>query len=1194
MEKENKKRKKIIIIIILLLLLFITLFFVFRTRNYFPVELYDYLKANNIEDGNITKEFLEENDLFDSSFTCENIDYSNDTIEFKNCKIEDKEENYCVFEDDKLSCYKKDNESNFQLDSKVPTLNYNEDQLFRFDYSENSDLEVKVVNYCTTTEGICNPDKKYDGEEVPITTESLTNKVCFQATYTDKTSSEIICTDDIILDKSAPSIEDLIINGQSLSTGWYNSLVTIDDVIANDSLTGIKEINILEDIKNGVNRVEVTAYDNANNSSRKDFIVKVDTIKPSVGTIIVDGILGNNGWYKSEVKLTKINGDDDLSGHKKSILNVTSLKDTPGTNVILTTYDNALNFNTTSKFIKVDTKKPTINGISDLVIDRNTKIDLMKGVSASDSMSKVAGDVKIISNNLDITKTGEYTVTYQVSDNAGNVKTQSRKIIVRYNSPEVSFEVDDSLFTNGFAKTNIEVGVNIKDNNTLIKDVKYCTTTSGNCIPDKELNSNNKVLLDKESNNNKVCVKVTTDEDLIVCSDIYKIDKTAPVINDPTVSGDPGNNGWYKSFIEINHNGAIDNLSGLKDIDVDIEEINYNTAGETVTIIAIDYAGNVATKEFIYKVDTVNPVIGNYIITGTKENNDFYTTDVYVSGENASDSLSGIESINLNYDSFTNETTGTDIVVTAKDKAGNISVKRETIKIDKTAPTIIDYDITEKNNDTDWHKTEVILDNFNIIDTISGVDQSVVDNLEYIINYETPEECVEVRISDLAGNVHTEMIKVKVDLTPPTPGVVGATKEPNSNGWYNSDVNITTTEGSDSLSGVKSTDISLDVVTGQLLETTVYSTTTDNAGHTSSSSLDIKIDKILPEVGEIVPDREPDSNGWYNNDVKIGKIDGSDSGSGHGTTIIDLLEVNTNTVGTNVTIKTTDQADNEATYYITIKLDKEVPTITKNGNIEIEKGESIDLTTKFTSTFGISGGATTCTIDGASDTSLLDVGTYNVTCTATSVAGLSDSITTTFDIVDKYDPIEYIESDGDQYINTGIYNTGDYIFEDEFLITDLGLSNNDGSWIVGGRVNPNYSMGVFVNTSQVIGAYGAITKTMYPGIKKDTWYKMYFSRFKLTLNTTNYVVNGQLLIPEEYKGEIVIGGNQIAYDGVSRDTRNMKGKRKYFKITDATTGELIRHYVPVQLSDGEVGMWELVEDKFYGNDGEGSFTLPTP
>ncbi len=743
----------------------------------------------------------------------------------------------------------------------------------------------------------------------------------------------------------------------------------------------------------------------------------------------------------------------------------------------------------------------------------------------------------------------------------------------------------------GATLENVEVVVEYDQ----VDDLNYCITTGASCKPNTLLNSK---FYFEEEGIYRVCVTEPTAINAnVVCSDKVIIDRTAPVINDPIINGMLGNNGWYTTDVEIIANGAID-LSGLQDITVDIDLmdtdagdesiiIDYDTAGETVTITATDLAGNTSTKEITIKRDTVAPEIADFTLTGTLGLNSWFVSDVAISNVSATDALSGLASVDANSTLFTVETLGTDVIVTAYDNAGNMAQKIENIKIDKTAPVVSSYDITEKEADNEWHKTIVMIENIVATDSFSGIDTSTIGSLEYTIDYETIGENIEIRIQDLAGNVFTELIEVKVDLNAPTAGQIILDGTLGLDGWYNSDVTISTTEGSDNISGIKSSELNVHILTGVALETTVYLTTTDNAGHETLTEKDVKIDKIVPEVGTIVANGTLGLDGWYTSDVTIGKIDGSDSGSGHGSTTVDILEITDNTVGTIVTITTEDRSGLTASYSQTIKIDKIVPTITQNGDISIELGTSIDLTSKFTTTFGVSEGTITCSI---TDTSILEIGTYDLTCTVTSNAGLTSSVTTTIEVVDTYEELEYIESFGGQYINTGLLNTGDYIFEDEFFITSTDLTST-GFWLVGGRVNPNYSLGVFVNSSQIIGAYGTLTQTMYPKVSTNVWTTMYFSRFELNIGGTNYNLKGQTLIPEEYEGEIVLGGNQVAYDGVSKDNRNMIGKRKYFKVTDATTGELIRHYIPVRLNlTGEVGMWDLVEGKFYGNDGTGEFT----
>ncbi len=193
----------------------------------------------------------------------------------------------------------------------------------------------------------------------------------------------------------------------------------------------------------------------------------------------------------------------------------------------------------------------------------------------------------------------------------------------------------------------------------------------------------------------------------------------------------------------------------------------------------------------------------------------------------------------------------------------------------------------------------------------------------------------------------------------------------------------------------------------------------------------------------------------------------------------------------------------------------------------------------------------------------------------------------------NYRKLEYIRSTGTQWMYLDLMNTGDYIFEDEFLITDTGTGNNSGSWILGGRIDPNYSLGVFVNNTQVIASYGTSSQVMTPNVLENVWYEMYFSRERLTIGGTDYNLTGEAIIPEEKQAELILGGNLLAFDGVSADNRNMQGMRKYFKVTDATTGNLLKYYIPVILNDtNEIGYWDEVNGQFHANNGTGEFLYP--
>ncbi len=201
----------------------------------------------------------------------------------------------------------------------------------------------------------------------------------------------------------------------------------------------------------------------------------------------------------------------------------------------------------------------------------------------------------------------------------------------------------------------------------------------------------------------------------------------------------------------------------------------------------------------------------------------------------------------------------------------------------------------------------------------------------------------------------------------------------------------------------------------------------------------------------------------------------------------------------------------------------------------------------------------------------------------------------------KYKNLEYITYSGYEYINTGLFNTGDYIFETEFNQTAYNRNHTDGSiggWIISGRTIGTHSLGVFVGNYGVYNSYGAGTIARQPNIALNSgWHTLYFSRFTHTIDNNNYVVNGKILIPEEYITEIRIGGGTGGYYSSSvPDTRHFIGHMKEVKITNADGGEILRYYVPAEIIEGpnigEVGYWDIITNEFYANSGTGEFLAP--
>ncbi len=1190
-DKKDKKRKKIIFIIIFFLVLLFLFFYLLSLFNKvtfyeYGKTLYETINEEQLSEGQIDEDYLDE------SFNCDEIVYEDGVLKFYNCDVEDNvKEDYCVYDGREFDCNVGSNNFSVEFNSNYISGYTNSDVDITLQYDDNN---IDKLLYCTSTDGSCVPVDLYKNNIV-LKDSSISNQTCVKAIFKDNSTSDIICSDKYMIDKELPVINDVVIDGILGLNGYYRSDVVIRDVDANDNLSGIKEINVslqTVNFETTGETVVVEVSDNAGNVTKQEITIKVDKTNPVAGSIVIEGEKGLNGWYTSDLIITSTSGSDLLSGYNLSTLNMKSItSSTKETTVLLTTYDRAGNKDTVSQTVKVDKESPIISGLSTINIKPGEVLDLLKGVFATDSVSGVYGNVEIVSNTVDTTNSGIYEVVYRAVDNAGNESLVNRQVIVSAVPLTATFNVLQTP-NNGWYNSNVEVEANIVES---VTDIKYCITNGDICVPNIAYTTKVDIV---EEGNNKVCINAINNGSLseTVCSDIYRLDKTKPSISNVKINNvDPKE--WYNTDVVVTSYDAVDSLSDIASIDIINNNLSTETNGEYITIRAVDNAGNVSEEKVLVKIDKTKPVI-NYTLEGTKGLNDWYITDVEIKTMSATDNLSGVKTVVPNQEKFTEETTGTNLVITATDNAGNVSEETISLKIDKSGPVINSYDLDGTIGEDGWFTSIVTLKDIVAIDNISGINQNTVNNINLVINEETKGKTYEFQVTNLAGLVTTTRFDVKIDLLEPNSGDIILDGVPGNDGWYVSDVTVENTSGSDSISGLKESILNIDINSSVTTTTTVELKTYDNAGHETVLPKEIKIDKTFPVLGPLEIEGTLNPSGWYTTDVTIANPAGTDSDSGIAYTSINITSITSDTPGTTINISIEDIAGNRVDFSEVIKIDKTVPTISLIKPILIEEGTSVDLTSMFNTSFGISDGGVTCVIDNDSsiiDTSTLGIGNYPLVCTATSNAGLSSSVSTTIEVVDTYTEVAYIESDGNQYIASGLMNTGDYIFEEDFMYTSFTVTAaapDGGSWLYGGRLINTYTFGVYISANAVLNGYGGATGSYTPKINANEWYTMEFSRFSLIINDRTYPVSGQKLIPEAYETEIWIGGNPVNWSG-GPDVRFFVGRRNNLKVTDAETGKVVRDFIAVKMNvTGEIGYWDLIEGKFYGSDGSREFIAP--
>lgn len=204
------------------------------------------------------------------------------------------------------------------------------------------------------------------------------------------------------------------------------------------------------------------------------------------------------------------------------------------------------------------------------------------------------------------------------------------------------------------------------------------------------------------------------------------------------------------------------------------------------------------------------------------------------------------------------------------------------------------------------------------------------------------------------------------------------------------------------------------------------------------------------------------------------------------------------------------------------------------------------------------------------------------------------------EIVEKFHPssiyqqVEYIQSKGAQYIDTGVHSKSTIGFESEFKI-DAG-GNEDGVFSVSApnAQAPHSVLQVFGTT------LGLWIKN--PGIVYTLWNDKNYHKLSVNVKKgENKLYVDDVLKSTDKGAETNEGFPTIEYSFYlfARNTggvlmSNNSGPTtgyftmKYFKIYD--DGELIRDFVPCYRKPAnEVGLYDLVEGKFYTNMGTDSF-----
>lgn len=184
-----------------------------------------------------------------------------------------------------------------------------------------------------------------------------------------------------------------------------------------------------------------------------------------------------------------------------------------------------------------------------------------------------------------------------------------------------------------------------------------------------------------------------------------------------------------------------------------------------------------------------------------------------------------------------------------------------------------------------------------------------------------------------------------------------------------------------------------------------------------------------------------------------------------------------------------------------------------------------------------------------------------------------------------YTQVGYIESTGTQYIDTGVKATAEnFRIKCRFTITSI----TDSTVLFGGGASTDL-ISAMIRTNPDLrfyvggGSVSAADVTIARGVEYEMDCHANNGTFTVVFNGGTYSGSYSSTINKDYP--LFLFANNVS----GTASQFAKARFKMFQIYD--NGTLVRDYVPCKNSSGVVGLFDVVNSKFYTNAGSGTFDV---
>lgn len=331
----------------------------------------------------------------------------------------------------------------------------------------------------------------------------------------------------------------------------------------------------------------------------------------------------------------------------------------------------------------------------------------------------------------------------------------------------------------------------------------------------------------------------------------------------------------------------------------------------------------------------------------------------------------------------------TEFTVHSSTSASDFATGSGTLTIDApagdTTPPIITHNVTGTSGTNGWYTSDVNV-SWNVSDPESGIASSTGCELSALTT-ETTGTTLTCSATNGAGLTTSVPVTIKIDKTPPTAALSVSAGTLGNNGWYISDVTVSTT-GADPISSPVTCTTNQFQTTDTSGATFNGSCTNDAGLSANASSLTVKLDKTDPTI-TFVSRTPANGNGWNNGNVTV-NWSCTDGLSG---VVSASVSETVSTEGANQSATGTceDLAGNTASNtQFGINIDKTAPTLDLPLNMTVEatspSGATVDYSVSASDNLDPAP-AILCTPAAGSD---FPMGLTMVSCSATDLAGNSD------------------------------------------------------------------------------------------------------------------------------------------------------------------------------------------------------------